>query len=117
MSFGLKNAAQAFQRFMDEVLRDMDYCFVYLDDILVSSKSLEEHKLHLRALFERFQEHGILINLAKCVFGAQEVTFLGYKVSSEGSRPLNDRVTDLQAYSPPQIVRQLRRFLGMINFY
>ena len=79
--------------------------------------SLEEHKQHLRALLERFQEHGILINLAKCVFGAQEVTFLGYNASSEGSRPLNGRVTDVQIYSPPQTVRRLLWFLEMINFY
>ena len=54
MSFGLRNAAQTVQRFMDEVLRLTNFCLAYLDDIFVSSKSLEEHKQHLRALFERF---------------------------------------------------------------
>jgi hypothetical protein len=76
--FGLRNAAQTFQRFMDEVLRGLDFCFAYLDDILIFSRSLEEHEQHLRALFAQLQRYGIIINPAKCVFRAPEVTFLGY---------------------------------------
>jgi len=57
MSFGLRNAAQTFQRFMDEVLRDFEFCYAYIDDILVASSSEEEHRDHLRALFERLREY------------------------------------------------------------
>jgi hypothetical protein len=85
MSFGLRNAAQTFQRFMDEVLRGLDYCFAYLDDILVFSHSLEEHEQHLRALFRRLQTYGIILNPKKCIFRPSEITFLGYKVSADGS--------------------------------
>jgi hypothetical protein len=82
MSFGLRNAAQTFQRFMDDILRELDFCFAYLDDILVFSRSPEEHEQHLRILFRQLQAHGILINPAKCIFVFSEVTFLGYKVSA-----------------------------------
>jgi hypothetical protein len=78
MSFGLRSAAQTFQRFMDDILRGLDFCFAYLDDILVFSRSLEEHKQHLRALFTQLQRYRIIINPAKCVFREPEVTFLGY---------------------------------------
>jgi hypothetical protein len=77
MSFGLRNTAQTFQRFMDGVLRGFDFCFAYMDDVLVFSQSLEEHKQHLRALFTQLQRYGIIINPAKCIFRAPEVTFLG----------------------------------------
>jgi hypothetical protein len=77
MSFGLHNALQTFQRFMYDILRGLDFCFAYLD-ILIFSRSLEEHEQHLWALFNRLQRYGILINLAKCVFRASEITFLGY---------------------------------------
>jgi hypothetical protein len=117
MSFGLRNAAQTFQRFMDDILRELDFCFAYLDDILVFSRSPEEHEQHLRALFTQLQRYGIIINPAKCAFRAPEVTFLRYKVSAEGSQPLQERVTHLQEYQPSQSAGQLRRFLGMLNFY
>jgi hypothetical protein len=117
MYFGLRNAAQMFQHFMDDILRGIDFCFVYLDDILVFSRSREEHEQHLRALFDRLQRYGILINPAKCVFRAPEVTFLGYKLSAEGSQPLKQRVADLQDCPPPKTASQLSRFLGMLNFY
>jgi hypothetical protein len=64
MAFGLRNAAQTSQRFMD-ILRDLDFCFAYLDDILVFSRSPEEHEHHLRKLFLELQAYGILINRAK----------------------------------------------------
>jgi hypothetical protein len=87
---------------MDDILRGLDVCFAYLDDILVFSQSLEEHEHHLRTLFDRLETNGILINPTKCVFKASEVTFLGYKVSTEGSRPLEERVTHLQDCPPPR---------------
>jgi hypothetical protein len=117
MSFGLRNAAQTFQRFMEDILREFDHCFAYLDDILVFSRSPEQHEQNLRALFQQLQAYGILINPAKCVFRVPEVTFLGYTVSGKGSRPLEDRVAHLQACPPPKDVRQLQQFLGMIIFY
>ena len=117
MSFGLRNAAQTFQRFLDEILRGFDFCFAYIDDILVYSRSPEEHERHLRTLFKQLQAYGILLNPRKFVFRATEVTFLGYRISSEGSQPLPDRVADLQTCPQPKTIRQLRRFLGMLNVY
>jgi cleavage and polyadenylation specificity factor subunit 1 len=117
MSFGLRNAAQTFQRFMDEILKDLDFCFAYLDDILVFSHSPEEHDKHLRSLFTQLKTYGILLNPSKCVFRVPEISFLGYKISSHGSQPLPERIADLQACPPPKTVSQLRRFLGMLNFY
>jgi len=64
MSFGLQNTAQTFQRFIDEVIRGLDFCYAYIDDILVASKSEEEHLQHLRMLFNRLQEYGVVINCA-----------------------------------------------------
>jgi hypothetical protein len=117
MSFGLRNAAQTFQLLMDDILRDLDFCFAYFDDILVFSRSPEQHERHLRTLFQQLQAYGILINPAKCVFLVPEVTFLGYTVFGKGFRPLKDRVAHLQACPPAKNVRQLRQFQGMMNFY
>ena len=117
MTFGLRNAAQTFQRFIDEVLRDLDFCFGYIDDILVFSSSEEQHKLHLRQLFNRLKEYGVLINTNKCVLGQTEVTFLGYHVSATGSRPLQTKVQAITEFPVPKTVKELRRFLGMLNFY
>jgi hypothetical protein len=66
MSFGLRNAAQTFQRFINEVLRDLDFCYAYIDEVLVASTSEDEHEQHLRALFQRFSEYGVFLNSAKC---------------------------------------------------
>ena len=75
MPFGLRNAAQTFQRFMDDICRGLDFVFVYLDDILVASRSYEEHLQHLRALFRRLADQGLVINPAKCEFGKAEENF------------------------------------------
>jgi transposase InsO family protein len=117
MSFGLRNAAQTFQRFIHEVLRDLDFAYAYIDDILIASTSQAEHERHLRLLFARISEYGVLINSAKCVFGASEVTFLGHTVNADGTRPLHGKVEAIASISPPSNVKQLRQFLGTINFY
>jgi cleavage and polyadenylation specificity factor subunit 1 len=110
-------AAQTFQRFMDDILRGLDFHAPYQDDILVFFLSLKDHERHLRAIFGRIQMYRILINPAKCVFRASEVTFLGNSVCSEESRPLEEKVAHLQDCPSPKTASQLRRFLGMLNFY
>jgi hypothetical protein len=72
MFFGLRNAAQTFERFIWDILQGLDFCFAYIDDILVFSRSLEDHERHLQAIFGWLQMYWILINPAKCVFRASE---------------------------------------------
>ena len=117
MPFGLKNAAQNFQRLMDEVTQHLPGVYVYLDDVLVASASPEQHVSHLRQLFESLRWFGLVINKSKCVFGARELDFLGHRVSSQGARPLPEKVRAVQDYAKPQTVKSLQRFLGMLNFY
>src|SRR5215469_12032538 len=115
--YGLTNAPQTFQRFIDSVLRGLNFCFAYLDDILIASSSPEQHRDHLRQVCERLNEHGIRVNPEKCVFGVPSLTFLGHTVSSSGISPLEEKVSAIRAFPLPQTQRQLRQFLGMINFY
>ena len=69
MTFGLRNAAQTFQRFIDNVLRGLDFCYAYIDDIIIASSSQEEHLNHLRTLFQRLEKYGVVISPSKFAFG------------------------------------------------
>lgn len=117
MPFGLCNAAQTFQRFMDQVVADMDDVFVYVDDVLVSTKTAEQHDRVLRTLFSRFRKHGLAINAGKCVFASSAITFLGHAVDEKGLRPLPDRVAALADFPQPAKIEQLQEFLGLLNYY
>ncbi|XP_057695302.1 uncharacterized protein LOC130917681 [Corythoichthys intestinalis] len=117
MPFGLKNAAQSFQRLMDSVLRDMPFVFVYLDDILIASKSVEVHVRHLRELFTRLAAHGLIVNPAKCVFGVPTIQFLGHLVNKDGVVPLPSKVEAITSFARPRSARELREFLGMVAYY
>lgn len=118
MTFGLRNAAQTFQRFLNNVvLQNLNFIFVYIDDVIVASKSESEHKEHLRLVFERFNKYGLTINTSKCSFGQNEIEFLGYHVSKDGIKPLEQRVSSIINFPRPKTIEELRRFLGMINFY
>ena len=117
MPFGLKGAAQTFQRLMDSVLRDLAFVFVYLDDILVASTSAEEHLQHLEQVFRRLDEHGLIVNRAKCQFSLPVIDFLGHRISSQGAVPLPSKVQAVADFPRPVTVKALQEFLGMVNFY
>ena len=117
MPFRLKNVAQAFQRMMDWVCRDLDFVFVYLDDILVASKDQEEHLHHLSLLFDHLVEHGLVIKPAKCVFGITHIDFLGHRVDACGIKPLPAKVEAIRTFPHPSTVKALQEFVGMVNFY
>ena len=101
MPFGLRNAAQTFQRFIDQVLRGLPFAYAYIDDVLVASSSAEKHKRHLRSVFRRFDEYGVLINPLKCNLRVEELTFLGHHVSSGGIRRLEDNVQAVRKFPRP----------------
>lgn len=117
MPFGLRNSAQTFQRFMDQVLRGLKFAYAYVDDVLIASANSAEHCRHLRIVFERLAAHGIVINPNKCLFGVSELDFLGHRVRPHGITPLPDKVQAVRDFPQPQSHRQLRRFLGLVNFY
>jgi len=117
MPFGLRNAAQTFQRFIDEVLHGLTQCYAYIDDILVASENEEEHAKHLGQLFKCLKEYGVKVNPAKCVLGKNKIKFLGYEVSATGTQPLPARVEVIKNFRKPNTIKQLRQFLRMVNFY
>jgi len=117
MPFGLKNAAQSFQRFIDEVLRGLHFTYAYINDVLIASSSPEEHVQHLRAVLECFKKYGVIINPIKCELGVSQLHFLGHQVDSAGVRPLEEKVKVIQDFPLPETHKKLHEFLGLINFY
>jgi hypothetical protein len=104
--FGLRNAGSTFQRLMDRVLAGLAFAFVYLDDIIIASPSMEQHQRDVEEVFQRLQAAGLVINFEKCTFAIPEVDFLG-----------PSRVAAIQKYPRPTTVKQLLAFLGVFNFY
>ena len=117
MPFGLKNSECTFQRVVHEVLRDLLYLFVYIDDILVSSRTVEEHEQHLWEIFTHLRENNLTVTMEKCTLAWPTVTFLGHTVDSEGIRPFPEKVSAIRQF--PQLMSKLevQRHLGMCNLY
>lgn len=117
MPFGLCNAGQTFQRHIDEVLRGLTFVVPYLDDICIASDNEEERMEHLRIVFERLKQHGMSVNLSKCKFGQTSVNFLGHLVTPNGIAPLPEKIEIIKSFALPKIIKQLRGFIGLVNFY
>ncbi|GFX89428.1 retrovirus-related Pol polyprotein from transposon opus [Trichonephila clavipes] len=117
MSFELRNAPSTFQRFINEVLFGLEFVFPYLDDILVASENEEQHKTHLKLVFDRLQKHGLRVNISKLTLGVTHLEFLGYLITPEGSKPLPEKVDAILSCKLPETIRDLRTFLGLMNFY
>ncbi len=119
MPFGLSNSPAVFQALVNDVLRDMvdQFIYVYLDDVLIFSSSLQEHVQHVRRVLQRLLENGLFVKAEKCAFHAQSVPFLGYIISSEGMRMDPDKVKAVLDWLTPDSRKVLQRFLGFANFY
>ena len=117
MPFGLKNAAQMFQRLMDNVTGQLPGVFAYIDDVLVAFPSAEQHESDLRRLFDALKRFGLVVNSSKCIFGVRELEFLGHHVSAQGIRLLTAKVDAVRRFECPRSIKSLQRFLGLVNFY
>jgi cleavage and polyadenylation specificity factor subunit 1 len=117
MPFGLTNVAQTFQMLMDRLFGQLPLVFMYLDDHLIASATMEEHLEHLPNFFEILQENGLTIKPSKCTFAVSCVKFLGHMVSESRVVPLPRHVEAISSFPCPNDLRQLQLFLGLIHFY
>jgi hypothetical protein len=119
MPFGLTNAPAVFQHMANDIFRDLldDCLIIYLDDLLVYSKTQEEHDSHVLLVLKRLREHGLYAKLEKCSFGCNQVEFLGYIISSEGISMDPAKVRTVVEWQTPRSVRDVQCFLGFANFY
>ncbi|KAG2213622.1 hypothetical protein INT45_010121 [Circinella minor] len=117
--FGLKNSPSVFQKWMNKVLGDCldTFAMVYLDDILIMSKTREEHERHVREVLNRFQEHQIIANKKKCEFFKTELEFVGYKVTAAGILPSKKKVQAIQNWPVCKNVQEVRQFIGLASHY
>jgi len=119
LPFGLCNAPSQFQRIMNFALNDLigKCVLVYIDDLLIYSKNVEEHAKHLNQVLERIKKYGMTLKAEKCEIGKKEVRVLGHVISAEGISPQNDKIKAIQELAPPTTVKQVRSFLGMVGYY
>ena len=119
MPFGLTNAPAVFQHMANDVFRDfLDiFLIIYLDDLLIYSKTQEEHNIHVRKVLERLRKYGLYAKLEKCSFDSEQVEFLGYTISSKGIFMDPAKVKTILEWQPPRSVRDVQCFLGFANFY
>lgn len=117
LPFGMKNAPATFQRLMNTITNGLNSVVTYIDDVVVYSSSWEEHITHLRQLFERLCEAGLVVNLPKCEFGKGQVTYLGHQVGQGKVMPRRAKVEAILDLPAPKSRREVMRVLGMCGFY
>ncbi len=119
LPFGLSNAPAVFQDLVNSVLGDMinQFVFVYLDDILIFSPSLQVHTQHVRRVLQRLLENKLFVKAEKCEFHAESVTFLGHIISTRGIKPDSAKIEAVAMWPVPDSRKALQRFLGFANFY
>ncbi len=119
MPFGLTNAPAIFQNMMNDIFKEyLDYFVVILlDDILIFSKNLDDHKHHVRLVLEKLQQWKLYAKLEKCFFHQQEIEFLGYIIGPNGIKMCPDKTSSIKDWPTPNTITQVQSFLGFANFY
>ena len=119
LPMGISVGGQGLSRVVDKIFADLkgDFVFNYLDDLVIYSRSLEDHAGHVRVVLDRLQSAGFTLNFDKFTIAASEIKYLGHLLSSKGISVLPDRVAAINSYPSPSNLRTLRRFLGMVAFY
>ena len=116
LPFGITTAPSLWQRAMAQVLSGLSGVVYYIDDILVTGRTREEHITNLRAVLQRIREHGLRLKESKCQFFTKELEFLGHNISPQGVKPTNSRVKSIVEAPAPTNKQELQSFLGMLTY-
>ena len=117
LSFGYASAVSLFQRTLETLLADIPKVGVFLDDLVVAGADFESHNAALRAVLQRLDEAGLRLNLGKCRFGVESMTYLGLKISGKGVETTDDKTQAIRDAPEPRNVKELRQWLGLVNYY
>ena len=119
MPYGLCTAPATFARAIGIILSGLTYdiCLCYFDDVIIFSKTIDQHCHRLQTVLQRFRAHGLKVKASKCSFGANEVIYLGHSVSSTGIHTDPSKTKAVQGLPPPTNLEQLRYFLGLAGYY
>ena len=104
---GLLGCPASFQRLMEAVLRNINNVLVYIDDLLVHTATHDDHLQVLEKVFERLHANHLKVNLEKCVFGNQEVSYLGFRLTEQGILPGSDKLKAVKTTPPPANVHEV----------
>ena len=115
--FRLAQAPAYFQELMTGILKDFDFAIVYLDDIIIFSKTAEEHMSHIRKVFKKLRSTKLLMKLSKCHFFSKEIQYLGHILSTKGIHPLPSKTQAIHKMHPPATLKQVCAFLGLVGYY
>ncbi|KAK3085220.1 hypothetical protein FSP39_000156 [Pinctada imbricata] len=119
MPFGLTNAPATYQRVMEECLGDLhlNICFIYLDDLIIVSKTFEEHLDRLQRVFQKLREAGLKLTPKKCHLMMKKVKYVGHVVSEEGIEPDPQKIEKVIEWPTPTSKEEVRQFLGFVGYY
>ena len=119
LCFGLSNAPATFSRLIEQILQDipMECIYNYLDDTLISGKSLDDHLDALDKVMEAYWKAGLTLQPDKCTFFQEQVEFLGFQLSLDGISPLDRHLQIIRDWPEPKNLTELKAFLGKINYY
>ena len=117
MPFGMKNAPATFQRMVNKLVRDIDGCEGYIDDVVIFSDNWSDHIRQIERFLQIMREAKLTINLMKSQFGKATVKYLGHIVGQGQVRPLDAKIQTIVKYPIPTSRKELARFLGMAGYY
>ncbi|KAG7295451.1 hypothetical protein JYU34_021634 [Plutella xylostella] len=119
LPMGLKTSPSAFSRMITLAMSGLTYkkCFVYLDDLIVFGRNLDDHNKNLLDVFERLRQVNLKLNPSKCDFLKKEILYLGHVVTGDGILPDPDKVKIMKEYPIPKNVEEVKRFIAFANYY
>ena len=119
LPFGLCNAPGTFQRLMTSIFKEYLFSFVliFLDDVLVFSRNVEEHEKHMRLVFHALHQANLKLKPKKCRLFQESVTYLGYKLSPEGIAPDENKLVAVRDWKRPENATEVRSFIGFCSYY
>ena len=117
LAMGLRTAAQSFRRLMNHILGDVPGVFVYMDDVLIYSKSAEEYMKTVKKVIKKLRENGLSILTKKCLFGVLALDYMGYRVDSNGIAPLPRKLEAIAKFPKPAKQKHLLGHLDACKYY